>query len=33
MDRTRNDATYIVTAVIGLIGGLITALKMIIPRL
>ena len=30
---TRNDAIYIVTTVIGLIGGLVTALKLIIPRM
>jgi hypothetical protein len=28
----RNDAIYIVTTVIGLIGGLVTILKLVIPR-
>jgi hypothetical protein len=28
----RNDAIYIVTTLIGLIGGLVTALRLIIPR-
>ena len=31
--ETRNDIIYIVTTVIGLIGGLITVLKLVIPRL
>ena len=31
--ETRNDAIYIVTTVIGLIGGLITVLKLLVPRL
>jgi hypothetical protein len=30
---TKNSAIYIVTTVIGLIGGLITVLKLIVPRL
>ena len=29
----RNDAIYIVTTVIGLIGGLVTVLKFVVPRL
>ena len=29
----RNDAIYIVTTLIGLIGGLVTALKLLVPRL
>ena len=31
--KTRNDVVYIVTTVIGLIGGLVIALKLIVPRL
>ena len=31
--RARNDVIYIVTTVIGLIGGLTTALKVVVPRL
>ncbi|CAF4240698.1 unnamed protein product, partial [Adineta steineri] len=31
--QTKNDAIYILTTVIGLVGGLITVLKMTIPRL
>ncbi|CAF4086280.1 unnamed protein product, partial [Adineta steineri] len=31
--QTKNDAIYIITTVIGLVGGLITVLKMTIPRL
>jgi hypothetical protein len=31
--QTKNDAIYIVTTVIALIGGLITVLKLIVPRL
>ena len=30
---TRNDAVYIVSTVIGLVGGLVTALKLSVPRL
>ena len=29
----KNDAIYIVTTVFGLVGGLVTALKIAIPRL
>jgi hypothetical protein len=29
----RNDAIYIVTTVVGLIGGLVTVLKFMVPRL
>ncbi len=31
--QTKHNAIYIVTTIIGLIGGLITALKLIVPRL
>ncbi|CAF1188791.1 unnamed protein product [Adineta ricciae] len=31
-DKMRNSATYIVTTIIGLIGGLVMALKLIVPR-
>jgi hypothetical protein len=31
--ETRNDVVYIIVTVFGLIGGLITILKLIIPRL
>ena len=31
--KTRNDIIYIVTTLIGLIGGLVTALKLVIPLL
>ena len=31
--ETRNDIIYIVTTVIGIIGGLVTVLKLVIPRL
>ncbi|CAF3916101.1 unnamed protein product [Adineta steineri] len=31
--ETKNSIIYIVTALIGLVGGLITALKLIVPRL
>ena len=31
--RTRNDVIIIVTTVVGLIGGLVTALKLIVPRI
>jgi hypothetical protein len=30
---TKNDIIYIVTTLIGLVGGLITALKLVVPRL
>ncbi|CAF3657481.1 unnamed protein product [Adineta steineri] len=30
--QTRNDLIYIITTVIGLVGGLITVLKLIVPR-
>ena len=30
---TRNSAIYIVTTIIGLVGGLITVLRVIVPRL
>jgi hypothetical protein len=31
--QTKNNIIYIVTTIIGLIGGLTTALKLIVPRL
>ncbi|CAF1383656.1 unnamed protein product [Adineta steineri] len=31
--QTKNDAIYIITTLIGLVGGLITVLKLIVPRL
>ncbi|CAF0769385.1 unnamed protein product [Adineta steineri] len=31
--ETRNNVVYIITTVIGLVGGLITVLKLIVPRL
>ncbi|CAF1661503.1 unnamed protein product, partial [Adineta ricciae] len=31
-DKMKNSAIYIVTTIIGLIGGLVTALKLIVPR-
>jgi hypothetical protein len=31
--KTRNDAIYIVTTLIGLVGGLVTALKLAVPNL
>jgi beta-lactamase regulating signal transducer with metallopeptidase domain len=31
--QSKNNAIYIVTTIIGLIGGLTTALKLIVPRL
>ena len=30
--KTRNDIIYIVTTLIGLMGGLVTALKILVPR-
>ena len=30
--KTRNDVIYIVTTVIGLVGGLVTVLKIVVPR-
>ncbi len=30
---TKNDALYIVTTILSLIGGLVTALKFLVPRL
>jgi uncharacterized protein YpmS len=30
---TKNDAIYIVTTILGLIGGLVTVLKLLIPQL
>ncbi|CAF1255155.1 unnamed protein product, partial [Adineta steineri] len=30
--ETKNSAIYIITTVIGLVGGLITVLKLIVPR-
>ncbi len=32
-DETRNDVLYIVTTLFGIVGGLITVLKFIVPRL
>ena len=29
--KTRNSVVYVVTTVVGLVGGLVTALKMVIP--
>jgi len=31
--QTKNDAIYIITTLVGLIGGLTTALKLIVPRM
>lgn len=31
--KTKNSAIYIVTTIIGLIGGLITCLRFVVPRL
>jgi hypothetical protein len=31
--QTKNDAIYIVTTLVGLIGGLTTALKLLVPRM
>jgi beta-lactamase regulating signal transducer with metallopeptidase domain len=31
--QTKNNILYIITTIIGLIGGLTTALKLIVPRL
>ena len=31
--QTKNNVIYIVTTLVGLIGGLITVLKLIVPRL
>ncbi|CAF1486009.1 unnamed protein product [Adineta steineri] len=31
--ETKNDAIYIITTLIGLVGGLITVLKLIVPRM
>ncbi|CAF1538737.1 unnamed protein product, partial [Adineta steineri] len=30
---TKNDAIYIITTLIGLVGGLITVLKLMVPRI
>jgi hypothetical protein len=31
--QTKNDIIYIVTTLVGLVGGLITVLKLVVPRL
>jgi hypothetical protein len=31
--ETRNDLIYIVTTLFGIVGGLITVLKLVVPRL
>lgn len=32
IDRARNDAIFIITTLLGLLGGLITALKFTVPH-